>query len=209
MEELGARGGLERDGPLTTPRLDPPRRSALRYWPLAAVGALALGVALLLRGDPPAAEPTSSRVVRPAEPAVVEPAAVPAVANPEQTPPTIAVASDKLPLMPHDPREPVPEGPVHPHAHTPTHERIYRENNLLGSLNGAMDVKDAAGMRRLLESYREEYPEDPHALQEGYALIADCLEHPDEATIERARRYYAAETASTLRRYVRRHCFQR
>lgn len=205
MEELGARGGLERDEALTTPRTDQPRPGVLRFWPLAVVGALALGAALLLRGEDSVAEPASGKVVLPVDPSVVKPAAT----SPERTPPTITVADEGLPLMPHDPREPVAPGPVHPHPITSAHARIFRENNLLGSLNGAMDVKDAAGLRRLLETYREEYPEDPNALQEGYALIADCLEHPDEATIERARRYYAAETASTLRRYVRRHCFER
>jgi len=110
--------------------------------------------------------------------------------------------------MPHDPHDPVPPGPVHPHPITSAHSRIYRENNLIGSLDGAMDVKDVAGMRRLLERYHEDYPEDEHELLEGYALIADCLERADEATLERARRYYAAETASPLRRYVRRHCFE-
>jgi len=122
---------------------------------------------------------------------------------------TSIVANDGLPIMPHDPHEAVPEGPVHPHPHTAAHERIYHENNLLGALNGAMDVNDAAGLRRLLEQYREEYPEDEHGLQEGYAVIADCIDRPGEASTDHARRYYDTETASTLRRYVRRHCFER
>lgn len=105
---------------------------------------------------------------------------------------------------PHD----VPAGPQHPHPVTPEHLRIYRENNLLGALNGAMDEKDARGMRRLLAEYREEYPGDAHQLAQGYEVIADCLEHPGDASTAAARRYYDTETASTLRRYVRRHCFE-
>jgi hypothetical protein len=118
------------------------------------------------------------------------------------------VADDGIPLMPHDPRETVPAGPLHPHPITPAHQRIYRENNLIHALNGAMDLNDPAGMRRLIERYRQDYPEDANELQEGYALIADCLEQPNAATVERARHYYASETASTLRRYVRRHCLE-
>jgi hypothetical protein len=100
------------------------------------------------------------------------------------------------------------DGPMHPHPITPQHERIFRENNLVGDLNGAMDVKDVAGMRRLLRQYREEYPEDSHLLQDGYAIIAECLERPGPALRARAQRYYDDVLASTLRRYVRRHCLE-
>ena len=65
-----------------------------------------------------------------------------------------------------------------PHGISPAHMRIYRENNLVGNLNGAMDVQDVAGMRDLLKQYRDEYPEDEHVMQQGYELIANCIEHP-------------------------------
>jgi hypothetical protein len=148
------------------------------------------------------AEPSGSdspRVVR---------LAVPASAPPPEGRPTLDYASDGLPIKPADPDAAVPEGPMHPHPHTEAHERIYRENNLLGLLNGAMDVKDPKALREFLEAYRREYPEDPHALQEGYEVIADCLDHPGETSRARARKYYDEKTASTLRRYVRRHCFE-
>lgn len=95
-----------------------------------------------------------------------------------------------------------------PHPITPQHERIYRENRLVGDLNGAMDVKDVPGMRALLKQYRDEYPEDANVLQDGYAIIADCLEHPTAETRAAAQRYYDAELASSLRRYIRRHCLE-
>jgi hypothetical protein len=94
------------------------------------------------------------------------------------------------------------------HPITPEHRRIFRENNLIGDLNGAMDVMDVAGLRRLLQQYREEYPEDAHVLQDGYALIADCLERPGPETRAVAQRYYDVERASGLRRYIRRHCLE-
>ncbi|HYO96921.1 MAG TPA: hypothetical protein VER33_20560, partial [Polyangiaceae bacterium] len=95
-----------------------------------------------------------------------------------------------------------------PHPITPQHERISRENRLVGDLNGAMDVKDVPGMRALLKQYRDEYPEDANVLQDGYAIIADCLEHPTAETRATAQRYYDAELASSLRRYIRRHCLE-
>ena len=95
-----------------------------------------------------------------------------------------------------------------PHAITPTHERIYRENQLIGNLNGAMDVKDAAGLRELLKQYRDEYPEDAHVLADGYELIASCLEHPGAETRAVAQRYYDEQLDSGLRRYIRRHCLE-
>jgi hypothetical protein len=95
-----------------------------------------------------------------------------------------------------------------PHPLTPQHQRIFRENNLIGNLNGAMDVKDAAGLRRLLAQYRDEYPEDAHVLQDGYALVADCLERPGPETRAVAQRYYDEQLDSGLRRYIRRHCLE-
>jgi hypothetical protein len=95
-----------------------------------------------------------------------------------------------------------------PHPITPQHQRIFRENNLVGDLNGAMDVKDVTGLRRLLRQYREEYPEDAHVLQEGYEIIANCLERPGAQTRAIAQRYYGEQLDSGLRRYIRRHCLE-
>ena len=95
-----------------------------------------------------------------------------------------------------------------PHPITPEHERIFQENNLIGELNGAMDVKDVAGLRKLLQQYREEYPEDSHVMQDGYALIANCLERPGPETRAVAQRYYDEQLDSGLRRYIRRHCLE-
>jgi hypothetical protein len=167
------------------------------------MGVLALGVAALWHDGRAGAERAPSAAPK-------RSAAPVAVANDERVPPlTMAAAHEGLPLVPHDPRERVPPGPLHPHPITSAHARIFRENHLLAALNAAMDANDVAGMRRLLEGYREEYPEDANELQEGYALIADCFDHADPSTAERAQRYYASETASTLRRYVRRHCLER
>ena len=98
---------------------------------------------------------------------------------------------------------------MHPHPITPAHQRIYRENRLVGALDGAMDVKDAAAMRRLLQTYRDEYPEDDNMLQDGYAIVADCFERPGEATRAAALAWADTHRGSTLRRFVSRHCLER
>jgi hypothetical protein len=96
-----------------------------------------------------------------------------------------------------------------PHPITEQHQRIFRENALIGQLNGAMDAKDARGLRALAEEYRDEYPEDSHVIQEGYELIAQCLEGITDELREAAQRYYDERLDSGLRRYIRRHCLER
>ena len=120
---------------------------------------------------------------------------------------TLEYGSDGVPIHPRGSAEPPPNTATHPHGFTPVHERIYRENNLLGQLDGAMDARDVPGMRRLLEQYGADYPEDSHEMQVGYRLIADCLEFPkDQERRAAAQRYYDTEIQSGLRRYIRRHC---
>lgn len=99
-------------------------------------------------------------------------------------------------------------GEAHPHPITPQHERIYAENRLVGGIEGAMEVKDVAGMRRLLEQYRREYPEDDQQVQDGYAVIADCIEHPGAGPRAAAERWLDAHNGSTAKRYVLRYCLE-
>jgi len=155
----------------------------------------------------------ASRSATPPEPAAVAVAAAPVAVKapaadvvPARLEAPLERGSDGIPIMPHEPTEAASEQPMHPHAHTEAHERIYRENNLVGHLNGAMDLKDGAAMRRLLERYRDEYPEDPSNLQQGYEIIANCLQRPGEDTRAEAERYWRERKSSILRRYVRRHC---
>ncbi len=166
---------------------------------LIAVFALTLGAALWRgwRARPPSKGPPL--------PAADEPSSAPAPPpRPPESP--VRVVNDGLPIMPAGPSASIPDGPVHPHPITPEHERIFEENRLIGALNGAMDVKDVAGLRRLLEEYKEKYPEDDQMLEGGYAAIADCFEHPGEASRTAARRWAEEHRGSTLRRFVYRHC---
>ena len=116
--------------------------------------------------------------------------------------------SDGVPIMPPGPDDPHPNTFAHPHPITPQHKRIFRENALLFQLNEAMDGNEAPRLRGLLKQYSDEYPDDPHDMQKGYALIADCIERPSADTRAAARRYYDEEIASTLRRFVMRHCLE-
>lgn len=95
-----------------------------------------------------------------------------------------------------------------PHPITEQHRRIFRENALIGQLNGAMDAKDARGLRALVAEYRDEYPEDAHVLQEGYELVAQCLEGTSDDLRAAAQRFYDERLDSGLRRYIRRHCLE-
>src|SRR5262245_5431372 len=143
----------------------------------------------------------------PADEAPPAPARPAPVAAPERRA-DIERADDGMPIMPASPDARIPEGPVHPHPITPQHQRIFAENQLVGALNGAMDVKDVPAMRRMLEQYRREYPEDDNILQDGYAVIADCLEHPGGAARAAAQRWIEGHNGSILKRFVNRHCLE-
>jgi hypothetical protein len=143
---------------------------------------------------PASAAPPAAPVVRDVAPA---PARAPRTAEPR--PSALASAPTKLSVD--------SELDGHPHPITAEHVRIQRELALIQQLNDALDLRDAPHLRALIAQYIEHVPDDPNALAAGYERIADCLEHPDEASRERAREYYLRERASTLRRYVRRVCF--
>jgi len=193
-------------------RKDRPRKSGRR---IALVAAIALGLAgwLVLRARPDAVpEVETVEEEQPAPAPIAEPA--PAPAPPKAAPILAATAprpleymSDGVPIMPAGPNDPHPNTFVHPHPITPKHVRIFEENALLFQLNEAMDGREPARLRALLTQYRLQYPDDPHDMQAGYSLIADCIEHPSDETRAAAQRYYDTEIASTLRRFVMRHCF--
>jgi hypothetical protein len=97
--------------------------------------------------------------------------------------------------------------PRHPHPVTPTHVRNFQQLNMVAVLNGAMDVGDVEELRRVNRKYREEYPEAT-LLQDGYDLIADCIQERTQASRAAAEHYWETAIASNLRRYVRRHCLE-
>jgi hypothetical protein len=178
----------------------------------AAALLLGLGVWLAARGRPvEEARPDERVTANEKETAPARPTLAAALQAPpprELAPAEPWVADDGLPIMPAAPDALRPDGPVHPHPITPAHRRIFRENRLVGALNGAMDVRDVGAMRALLAAYRADYPEDDEMLQDGYALIAECFENPGEATRAAARSWADTHRGSTLRRFVNRHCLE-
>ena len=172
----------------------------------AAVVALVAWLALRDRAEEPTASaPVDEPEGPPAETRRLPP--VPRTPAPRDAAPykEETATSDGLPIAP--PRGDV-LGAAHPHPITPQHERIYGENRLVGALEGAMEVKDVAGMRRLLAQYRREYPEDDQELQDGYGIIADCMERPGAGPRAAAERWLDAHNGSTAKRYVLRYCIE-
>lgn len=168
--------------------------------PIAVLVLLVVGAFFVLRTEGAPRE----KIAAP-EPAEAPPASLPPAPSITPAP---EYAADGVPFKPHDPSTPDPEGPMHPHPITPEHERIFKENNLFATISGAMDRKDTVAMRKFLKEYEDEYPEDSHLLQQGFAVIADCIDFPGEKSTAAARAYYRENKASIIRRYVRRHCFE-
>lgn len=83
-----------------------------------------------------------------------------------------------------------------------------RERFHLAELERAVDLRDGEALRTALEKYRREFPQDAQHVQEGYELLADCLLKPSRLTSGAARRFYAAHHGSSLRRWIRRVCFE-
>lgn len=137
-------------------------------------------------------------------PVIVEPSTPKLVTAPVRSAPP-QLASDGIPIM-QARGDSTKNGPRHPHPFAARHQRIFRENALLGALNAAVDAADPESLRRLSQQYQAEYPEDEPQLQSGYDLIADCLESADAETTARAQRYFDEERGSTLRRYVKKYC---
>jgi len=175
-------------------------RKHLTFVGLAFVAAAALWF-LGLRRASRVAEPGAT----PREQAEADAARAPGPTAPRAA---VVLASNVVPSVHIEPPPLAPE-PPHPHPITPQHERIYRENQLTFSLDGAVDVEDVAGIRRLLAIYRQEFPEDSLVLQQGYEIIANCLERPGATTRDAAQQFYDIELASALRRHVRRHCLEK
>jgi hypothetical protein len=118
------------------------------------------------------------------------------------------VAADGLGFMPLHDGDPRPPGPLHPHRITPTHQRLFAENRIANALDDATDAQDVAAMKSLLAQYRRDFPEDRWQLQDGYAVIIGCLEHPGVESRAAAERWLEVNNGSTVKRSVLRNCIQ-
>jgi hypothetical protein len=166
-----------------------------RFGGWAALAGVLLAGAFWALHDEPAVAMSEGRAARP----VLAVPAVPAVTHEAEH--AKATEGGALQVV-HQPADP------HPHPINAERRRIQHELQLSSALSDAMAIKDVPRMRELLAEYRREHANDEHKLQEGYSLIADCIERPGEATRAAAQRYYDLERASTLRRFVRRACLE-
>ena len=93
-----------------------------------------------------------------------------------------------------------------PHPVTPAHLYIHGEVHLIESAWTALERRDFAKARELVEEHHAAYAGRNDDLDEGISLLADCMEYPSEDTRSRAQRFYDEETYSTARRRIRRWC---
>jgi len=99
-----------------------------------------------------------------------------------------------------------PGDPSHPMS--PERLRAYRQNDVIGQIDGAILVKDYEGIRRLNAEYRREYPDDDQMTRDAYDMIADCLEHKTPERVARAREFWETKRGSRARRDLRKICLE-
>jgi hypothetical protein len=156
---------------------------------LSGLALLLVGVAVLLvqRSERPLARATES----PAEPAarVVSPAELPA---PAATAVTVAAAAGE-----------------HPHPVTAAHVRNFHQVDLLHGAWRALERRDFPRARELVAEHRRDYPGQWNDMNEGLAILTECMERPTPEVVQRAQTFHREHTASLLRKRIRRFCLER
>ena len=191
----------------------PSAQEGLRSWlVLAAVAALAVfGLWLWLRDDRKVPEPRGTSAAEDRSGAARDAARPTRPADARVLP--ASVARDAVaPTEPAPSADPAAEEHHHPgdpsHPITPELRRIYRENAVMASIEGAIMVKDYEAIRRMNAEYREEFPGDKYVVQEAYEMIADCLEQKTPERVARARKFWETRRGSRERRDIRRYCLE-
>ncbi len=95
-----------------------------------------------------------------------------------------------------------------PHPLTPGHERLFAINRVAQQARQAIDLRDVPRLRGLLAQYATLDPKDALRQRLGFERIADCLESPGAASRQAALSFWQKETASPVRRLVRRRCLE-
>ena len=168
-------------------------------WLVAGAVLLAALAIWLLAGPKKVPEPTQAETEEeaPADEPERQAASAPA-------PPAPSASVTHTVAAPAPSREEFP--PSHPI--TEERERLQRQNQYVQMLNDAMDLRDGPRLRELAKRFGEEGFVDTDKHGEGYLLVADCLEHPGEASRAAAQAFWDRERGSNLRRHIKRHCLE-
>jgi hypothetical protein len=97
----------------------------------------------------------------------------------------------------------------HPHPLSADHQRLYRDVDLLHAADEAIAQQRYAEARRLLAQHHAELPGMSAIEEEGLLLLADCAEQRNAQNVARVEDFYQRNTASTVRRRLRRGCLER
>jgi hypothetical protein len=96
----------------------------------------------------------------------------------------------------------------HPHPITAEHRRLYRDADLIDGAAALLRKGSVAEARALLAQHRTEYSQREGSDNEGLALLADCIERRDAASIGHVRAFYDRYTHSMVRRQIRKQCLE-
>jgi hypothetical protein len=96
----------------------------------------------------------------------------------------------------------------HPHPLSADHQRLYRDVDLLHAADAAIAQGRYAEARRLLAQHHAELPGMSPVEEEGLLLLADCAEQHSPQNVARVQDFYQRNTASTVRRRLRRGCLE-
>lgn len=97
---------------------------------------------------------------------------------------------------------------AHPHPLSADHQRLYRDVDLLHAADEAIAQQRYADARRLLEQHHTELPGMSPVEEEGLLLLVDCAEQHSPEHVARVQEYYDKNSASTVRRRLRRGCLE-
>ena len=181
-----------------SPETDNPSKKGSRALLIGGVLLLgALAFFLFPRSDE-VPEPTRAEPAFEARADEPEPEAAPSPPPPQPTTQVTRTVAEAAPKSELPPSHPI----------TKERERRQRQNQYIQVLNDAMDLRDGPKLRELAQRFQEEGFEDIDKHGEGYLIVADCLEHPGEASRAAAQAFWDRERGSNLRRHIKRHCLE-
>lgn len=199
-------------------------RSHKRAWCAALGAAVGIGSVLLWHvtgrtntGNPPQHEVTQ-HIDQPSHQANPQPSpaqqvhaqAIPSDAASNELAEAPFEVADSPPPRARDLPDVSPSDPdkVIPHPIDEPRKRMTAQRQLFSQVKSALRASDYAAARSLLEQHDEDFSAEESwtDLREGYQLMLDCKQYPNDETRARGQRFVDEQRGSTLRRGVRRAC---